>query len=437
MSLQETSLISILERLSNNTLSLDPNLSPYYVNMISEYTSLDIEDAFEKSVSDNKFQLADYFLSKIPIDQKRHLIIDAMRYQAHIKNRMGIDYLIHIGTTRYGLRLSKMLNDGLYGAIKGGNSNRIDWSDPDDMGLNLINWFIVQGANNMEFALKAAIEINDRILIQYFIDRGAVDWQSALETTATVSNLELVDYFAQLLGINNINYTKPLALAYFVGKLEIIQYLLDLQAQTILVNDMVYVGPVLMRLIEKLNFNVPYDYSSLVPLCKQGYISKTSVKFLLDKYVYENKLNISYLLPFYNNHKVTDNPDSTFIMDDFLKEILVQTSALYDVIPENTDFYVDDYENHQFLPNELIPNTLSKSSMEIIDNGSNINDYILETKFGAFDLSFIAHSIGSINIYKYDDLPEEIDDALHDPVIINQVIKERILFHIMYNIPLQ
>ncbi len=424
MSLHETTLISVLEGLSNNTFNIDPNLPINYVNMISEYSSLDKFDAFEKSLSKNKFQLADYFLSKIADDTKEIIIIDSMGPMAADNNIPAINYLIK-KSKNYGINLNDMLDSGLYGAVKGEN-------------FDLISWFIEQGADDMNTGLIAAVERNNKELIQYFIDRGANHWQFALNAAVTVNNIELVDYFAQLLGANNIQYDTPLAIANLGYQLDIVNYLINLQVQTIQLNDVIYVGPVLKQLIDKLTFIHPYDFNSLFPLCKQGYVSETCLGFLLSEYVYENKLRVSYPLSIYVENKLADhNPNTTFIMDDFLKDILIRNPALYDIIPKSLPLFRQYNNENHIGPEDLIPNTSNKSSMEIIINDSFIYDDLLKLKFAVFDLLFIGIHVGNLNRYNYDDLPQEIQDTLNDPLVIEQAKKERIFFHIMNNVAIE
>jgi hypothetical protein len=182
----------------------------------------------------------------------------------------------------------------------------------------------------------------------------------------------------------------------------------------------------------------PYDFNSLFPLCKQGYISETALRFLLSEYVYENKLTVSYPLSLYIKNKLSKNtPDTGFIMDDFLKDILINMPALYDVIPEAHPLLQKyNYEN-SIGQNELIPNTTEKSSMNIISTSLYTLEQIIESKFPVLDSVFIGINIGNLNRYNYDDLPQEIKDTLNDPQVIEQAKKERIFFHIINNVALE
>ena len=158
MSLQEITLITILKSLSDGILILDPNLPLYYVEMISGYVDSDPADSYIKSISNNQFQLAEYFFKNIKTDDAHMNILRAMKDQACNRNITGIDYLINKHQNRCGL-LHYLFDYGLLGAVYGSHHD-------------LVKRFTALGAD-INYGLLIALKIDNNELIQFFVENGA------------------------------------------------------------------------------------------------------------------------------------------------------------------------------------------------------------------------------------------------------------------------
>ncbi len=405
MSLQETTIIQILDRLRNETLNID-EWPKYYYDMIQEYINSTPEELYNKSVSKNQFQLADYFFNQISDDDKLYQIYEVIHDQALYNNMRGIEYLI--SRFKYQDEWENFYNSGLQGATTAGN-------------LTLINWFIDKGATSMDRGLLAAVETNNTELIQFFIERGANDWQSALESAVYTNNTTLVNYFMGLLG-DNLSYQGPLSIAVYRGYIDLIKFFLGHGVNVSELNDLVMIGPVLRMLVDKLTFKTKsgVDYSDWFPLLRQGYISDSYIETLLELYIYENNLIINFQHPtLIGGNEVIGEHNKVFLMDDTLKLILMETPALYDI--EKSDHRV--IHNH-----ELIPNRANKSSIQIINQRYQDISVNSLRKFIAYDVFLTAENVGIINRYK----PSDTQESFDDPQIIKQALRERILLYTLF-----
>ncbi len=386
MSLFETSLIKILNQLSSKNMILDPNLHRHYVDIINQY-SVPPKEAFIRSVTNNYFMLADYFLAKIR--NKTVAILDAVQTQAFYNNMKGIEYLISKFNED---DWRDFYNYALIGATKSKN-------------MLLIEQFLAQNAM-ADYGLETAIKIKDRELIQFFIERGANDFQRALETAVSTNNLELIEYFLSIIG-PNVSYSRPLQIALYNSYIELVGMFLSYEEQKYPFNDTVVVlGPVLKLLVDNLSIKTRSnnDYSNWFPMLNQGYISQSVLDNILLLYLYQN-----HLVPYF---PIITEP--IFILDDFLKDILTNYPALYDINSE------DMYEDLSL--DQLIDNIDKKNSLDVIIPGFDSSTIVPITPVFALQIANIVHNICFINYYR---------DVPFDPQIIDQVNREAILIKLI------
>ncbi len=411
MSLQETTIISILKGLQDGTMNIDSRWSPYYVNMIKEYFLADPLEGFIKSVSNNMFQLADYFLFMIPDDDRGYILTDSFSKESLYGNIRSMNYLESWADQDM---LIEFYNIGLSGATLSQN-------------IELINLFIEKGADDMNQGLISAVKVNSYELINFFIERGADNWQMALLSSIETNNMELVNYFLGLIGDNIEDYmaNNLLVKSLHLGNIDLIEFFLNYMVKKSQLNDLVIIGPVLRSLVEKISFKTKSgeDYSDWFPLLRQGYISESYVPFLLKLYIHETKLKI------YNQHPLYDKPNTgyrysavTFLLDETLKQILFEIPALYNI---KRSWIKSESSEDLIMRSDLINNVFGESSMNIIDR--KYTKYPHKDKLIAYNLPLTSNNVAVLNTYLPEDIPYDMKIKFQDPEIINQVLREKLL----------
>ncbi len=188
MSLQETIIIDILERKP----TLDPRLPKFYSNMINQYNT-DPITAFVRSVVNDHYQLANYFINKIIQQLSTDKYYEV--YNVKIKALKAVikvniaNTLSSLKSIEYLLKLPTVYEDDIKHLIDTGLTFSVRFRQYD-----LAYWFVGQGADPNE-GMDAAVEINNLNLIYYFIEVGANDWNLGLLTASREGNMDLILFF--------------------------------------------------------------------------------------------------------------------------------------------------------------------------------------------------------------------------------------------------
>jgi ankyrin repeat protein len=411
MSLYQTSLINIFNQLNNGNIvlgDLQGNIPNDLLNIINEYIDISNENAFTRSVSEQYFQLADFFLNKI--DNKNIVLILTAEVQGENRNIPGINYLI-----------DKNLIDPvqiLNAALKGASKNKYPFGNISQM--EMINYLIQNGATDMNTGLMEAVAANNFELIAFFIDKGANDFNKAFTEAIKYNNINLADFFvkngANLLapGLHiaakngnkvliehiltlkpNILTTTSLGLAMNYGHIDLIDILVTSGRPLLQEINPVYVGPRILDLLNqtKLQTKSGIDYSNLFRYAKRGYILLRFLRFLPLLYSTQNLL---YVI---NTTKI--------IMDQTLNNIFGNMPSLY--------------ENHD-TGTHLVPvlNTHNTSSITVL------KEYDPEFKIspiGEIENKDL-YELLMLNVYYNIDVPIKIINFINDPGVQIQLLAE-------------
>lgn len=322
MSLYQKALISVLEGLKDGTFIFDTIKLTLYQDLgdvISAYMVLSSAASFHLSMSNNLFELADYYYDKMPQSQTSSEVIRSLKEQSKNNNKEAVVYLMCKDESNR----NTLLNIGLEYSSYGGH-------------LDLVEWFIVQGADNMNHGMFGALKRRDITLLNYFMKKGANDFHTAYEIISYLGDLPLLNYLSQQSGqfLANLDYS-VIAHALEGGNNDLIKIV---RRRDVVLNIRL-LCPIIISLVRKLKFvtKLGRNYSNEFYLLKSGFASTGLLKFLFYLYIYENNLG----------------DENSFKMDDFLKEILINTPAYFDINKEE---------------NIRIPNTHLKNTIDIIRN---------------------------------------------------------------------